>query len=79
MPLSVYANKLEEKVKERYAEKISAIGIDPIVYLQQNRAIYCSTLFLHEIAIQSISKFAARIQSDCIRIYLKCTRPHQKW
>ena len=25
MPLSVYANKLEEKVKKRYVEKISAI------------------------------------------------------
>ena len=30
IPLSVYANKLEEKVKKRYVEKISAIGIDPV-------------------------------------------------
>ena len=30
IPLSVYANKPEEKVKKRYAEKISAIGIDPV-------------------------------------------------
>ena len=28
IPLLVYANKLEEKVKKRYVEKISAIGID---------------------------------------------------
>ena len=30
IPLSVYANKLGEKVKKRYVEKISAIGIDPV-------------------------------------------------
>ena len=30
IPLSLYANKLEEKVKKRYVEKISAIGIDPV-------------------------------------------------
>ena len=30
IPLSVYANKPEEKVKKRYAEKISAIGLDPV-------------------------------------------------
>ena len=32
IPLSVYANKLEEKVKKRYVEKISAIGIDPVLF-----------------------------------------------
>ena len=30
IPLSVYANKLEETVKKRYVEKISATGIDPV-------------------------------------------------
>ena len=31
IPLSAYANKLEEKVKKRYIEKISAIGIDLVL------------------------------------------------
>ena len=31
IPLSVYANKLEPEVKKRYLEKISAIGIDPVL------------------------------------------------
>ena len=36
IPLSVYANKLEEKVKKRYVEKISAIGIDPVLIEGKN-------------------------------------------
>ena len=54
IPLSDYANKLEPKVKKRYLEKISAIGIDPvliegknnnpIVYLRWNRRIYSFSL-----------------------------------
>ena len=31
IPLSEYANKLEPKVKKRYVEKISVIGIDPVL------------------------------------------------
>lgn len=34
--MSVYANKLEEKVKKRYVEKISAIGIDPVLIEGKN-------------------------------------------
>ena len=29
IPLSEYASKLEEHVKQRYLEKISSIGVDP--------------------------------------------------
>ena len=36
IPLSVYPNKLEEKVKKRYVEKISAIGIDPVLIEGKN-------------------------------------------
>ena len=36
IPLLVYANKLEEKVKKRYVEKISAIGIDPVLIEGKN-------------------------------------------
>ena len=36
IPLSVYANKLEERVKKRYVEKISAIGIDPVLIEGKN-------------------------------------------
>ena len=36
IPLSVYANKLEEKVNERYVEKISAIGINPVLIEGKN-------------------------------------------
>ena len=31
IPLSAYANKLEQKVTKRYIEKISATGIDPVL------------------------------------------------
>lgn len=34
--LSDYANKLENNVKQRYLEKISAIGIDPVLMKGQN-------------------------------------------
>ena len=30
-PLSEYAKKLEPRVRQRYLEKISAIGIDPVL------------------------------------------------
>ena len=36
IPLSDYANKLEPKVKKRYLEKISAIGIDPVLIEGKN-------------------------------------------
>ena len=36
IPLSIYANKLDEKVKKRYVEKISAIGIDPVLIEGKN-------------------------------------------
>ena len=36
IPLSAYANKLEEKVKKRTIEKISAIGIDPVLIEGKN-------------------------------------------
>ena len=29
MPLSEYASKLEERVKQRYLQKMSSIGVDP--------------------------------------------------
>ena len=29
IPLSEYASKLEEHVKQRYLQKISSIGVDP--------------------------------------------------
>lgn len=35
-PLSDYANRLENNVKQRYLEKISAIGIDPVLKEGQN-------------------------------------------
>ena len=31
MPLSEYASKLEEHVKQRYLQKISSIGVDPVL------------------------------------------------
>ena len=36
IPLSDYDNKLEPKVKKRYLEKISAIGIDPVLIEGKN-------------------------------------------
>ena len=36
IPLSEYANKLEPKVKKRYLEKISVIGIDPVLIEGKN-------------------------------------------
>ena len=36
IPPSDYANKLEPKVKKRYLEKISAIGIDPVLIEGKN-------------------------------------------
>ena len=30
-PLSEYAKKLEPRVRQRYLEKISAVGIDPVL------------------------------------------------
>ncbi|XP_068743620.1 uncharacterized protein [Montipora capricornis] len=36
IPLSDYANKLEPKVKKRYLEKISPIGIDPVLIEGKN-------------------------------------------
>lgn len=36
IPLSEYANKLEPKVKKRYVEKISVIGIDPMLIEGKN-------------------------------------------
>lgn len=36
MPLLVYANELEEKVKKRYVEKISAIGIASVLIEGKN-------------------------------------------
>ena len=36
IPLSDYAKKLEPKVKKRYLEKISAIGIDPVLIEGKN-------------------------------------------
>ena len=36
IPLSDYANKLEPKVKKRYLEKTSAIGIDPVLIEGKN-------------------------------------------
>lgn len=36
IPLSDYANKLDEKVKKRYLEKISKIGIDPVLIEGKN-------------------------------------------
>ena len=35
-PLSEYAKKLEPRVKQRYLEKISAIGIDPVLIESKN-------------------------------------------
>ena len=32
IPLSEYAKKLELRVKQRYMEKISAIGIDAVLF-----------------------------------------------
>ena len=43
IPLSDYANRLENKVKQRYLEKTSVIGIDPILMegknLEPNRVL----------------------------------------
>lgn len=36
IPFSDYANKLEPKVKKCYLEKISAIGIDPVLIESKN-------------------------------------------
>ena len=36
IPLSEYANQLEPKVKKRYLEKISVIGIDPVLIEGKN-------------------------------------------
>ena len=36
IPLSEYAKKLELRVKQRYMEKISAIGIDPVLIESKN-------------------------------------------
>lgn len=36
IPLSDYAKKLEPKVKKCYLEKISAIGIDPVLIEGKN-------------------------------------------
>lgn len=36
IPLSDYANRLENKVKLRYLEKMSAIGIDPVLMEGKN-------------------------------------------
>lgn len=36
IPLSDYANRLENKVKQRYLEKTSAIGINPILMEGKN-------------------------------------------
>ena len=35
-PLSEYAKKLEPRVRQRYLEKISAIGIDPVLIQSKN-------------------------------------------
>ena len=40
-PLSDYANRLENNFKQRYLEKISAIGIDPVLKEGQNFAPDC--------------------------------------
>ena len=58
IPLSVYANKLEEKVKKRYVEKISAIGIDPVLIEGKNFEPDClppveSTLFWRRVIIRN--------------------------
>ena len=36
-----YANRLENKVKQRYLEKISAIGIDPVLMEGKNFETDC--------------------------------------
>ena len=41
IPLSEYANKLEPKVKKRYVEKISVIGIDPVLIEGKNFESNC--------------------------------------
>ena len=58
IPLSEYASKLEEHVKQRYLQKISSIGVDPaliegkhfkpinpIVYHQWNQSTFYFTWF----------------------------------
>jgi len=66
IPLSDYAKKLEPKAKKRYLEKISTIGIDPVLIegknfqpdcflpVESTDLLFClvlETRFLHKTAI----------------------------
>ena len=52
IPLSEYANKLEPKVKKRYVEKTSVIGIDPVLIDGSSILPRTRNKLLHKTTIQ---------------------------
>ena len=52
-PLSEYAKKLEPRVRQRYLEKISAVGIDPVLIEIKNFNQTASTDLLSYLVLET--------------------------
>ncbi|XP_022805552.1 uncharacterized protein LOC111342709 [Stylophora pistillata] len=88
-PLSEYATKLEPRVRQRYLENISAIGIDPVLNQSKNFQPDClppveSTDLLFYLVLetsfytQQQFKAFTSLQSDGFGIYNQRKRPHNR-